>query len=344
MCPVSIGQAGKLGKRDLWRWDTLGRGWIKLDRPRPGMTLLLRAKDGGYDPDLGFVADSRGKPVQPLPPLTTAPDESYKSDWRSAQTRPIELADHLTNAAHAAQALCDRLAETNPAVVRAARWHDRGKAHPIFQATMTACPDMPQGDGRLWAKSNGKGARHKRSYFRHELASALAWLAGHEGEPDANLIAYLIAAHHGKVRLSLRAMPDEQEPPNGKRYARGIWEDDQLPALTFDGEQSPETTLRLALMELGEGEQGPSWTARTQALLAEHGPFRLAWLEALVSIADWRASADEQNSTPDNPIATETDQHELATSDSTLAGPAGDGEAPYPLAADSAQRRPEHGL
>jgi CRISPR-associated endonuclease/helicase Cas3 len=106
----------------------------------------------------------------------------------------------------------------------------------------------------------------------------------------------LIAAHHGKVRLSLRAMPDEQEPPDGRRYARGIWEDDRLPALDFDGEQIPETTLRLALMELGEGAQGPSWTARTQALLAEYGPFRLAWLEALVRIADWRATRQEQTS------------------------------------------------
>ena len=157
-------------------------------------------------------------------------------------------------------------------------------------------------------------------------------------------IAYLIAAHHGKVRLSLRAMPDEKEAPNGKRYARGVWEDDQLPALAFDGEQSPQTTLRLNLMELGEGPQGPSWTARTQALLAEHGPFRLAWLEALVRIADWRATGQEQLDPSNNPIATETDQHDLATSNSTLARPAGDGEAPHPLAADSAERGPEHGL
>jgi CRISPR-associated endonuclease/helicase Cas3 len=71
-------------------------------------------------------------------------------------------------------------------------------------------------------------------------------------------------------------MPDEQEAPNGKRFARGVWEGDQLPALTFDGEQSPETTMRLALMELKDGEKGPSWTTRTQSLLTEHGPFRFA--------------------------------------------------------------------
>ena len=347
LCPISIGQASKLAKRETWRWDSLNRdpdhGWIRLDGPpRPGMTLLLRAKDGGYDPDLGFVADSR-KRVEPLPAPPT-PDETYREDWRSNRPQPIELPDHLANVARAAQVLCDRLTEASPAVVRAARWHDVGKAHAIFQTTMTACADMPAGDGRLWAKSCCKCARHQRPYFRHELASALAWLEAHDGEPDADLVAYLIAAHHGKVRLSLRALPDEQEAPHGKRYARGVWEDDQLPALSFDGEQSPQTTLRLHLMELGEGPQGPSWTARTQALLAKHGPFRLAWLEALVRIADWRATAQEQADLTNNPPAPETDQHDLAASNSTLARPAGGGEAPHPLGADSAQRSPEHGL
>jgi CRISPR-associated endonuclease/helicase Cas3 len=47
-------------------------------------------------------------------------------------------------------------------------------------------------------------------------------------------------------------------------------------------------------MELGEGEQGPSWTERSLKLLDEHGPFCLAWLETLVRLADWRASAAEQ--------------------------------------------------
>ncbi len=118
--------------------------------------------------------------------------------------------------------------------------------------------------------------RHERRYFRHELASILGWLTQYDGQPDADLIAYLIAAHHGKVRMSLRAMPTEEADPGIKRYARGVWEDDVLPALDFDGEHSDETMLKLALMELGKGEQGPSWTARTLALLDAYGPFQLA--------------------------------------------------------------------
>jgi CRISPR-associated endonuclease/helicase Cas3 len=129
------------------------------------------------------------------------------------------------------------------------------------------------------------------------LASALAWLAtkNHAAGETTNLIAYLIAAHHGKVRMSLRALPDESEPPDGRLFARGVWDSDRLPAFTFaDGEQLPETALALDLMQLGERAQGPSWTTRTRRLLNGLGPFKLAWYEALVRIADWRASRKEQ--------------------------------------------------
>jgi CRISPR-associated endonuclease/helicase Cas3 len=53
-----------------------------------------------------------------------------------------------------------------------------------------------------------------------------------------------------------------------------------------------ETELDLECMELGESESGrPSWLATTLDLLDQWGPFRLALLETLIRIADWRASA-----------------------------------------------------
>src|SRR5690606_38265819 len=173
-------------------------------------------------------------------------------------------------------------------------WHDLGKLHPVFQSSMYRCRP-PVDPARPLAKSDCGGAmRHGRRFFRHELASMLAWLAQHDGEPNADLIAYLILAHHGKVRMSLRAMPNEQADASVKRYARGIYEGDSLPALQFDNEYSAATTLRLALMEIGLGEQGPSWSERALRLLEHFGPFQLAWLETLVRLADWRASAAEQ--------------------------------------------------
>jgi CRISPR-associated endonuclease/helicase Cas3 len=43
-------------------------------------------------------------------------------------------------------------------------------------------------------------------------------------------------------------------------------------------------------MKLGRRADQPSWTERSLGLLDEHGPFRLAYLEALVRIADWRGT------------------------------------------------------
>ena len=297
LCPVSMGQISAFFKRSrgtaLWYWDTLDGRWAGLDRtPRPGMTLLLRAADGGYAPDLGFDARIKKPPVDALPSDDPSAETAYKDDWRSRQAQPVLLADHLEHVATDAAKLCDAVGETahKEVVVRAARWHDLGKIHEVFDATMHACDAAPAG----WLAKSPCHARHSRPYFRHELASMLAWLEQHDREPDADLIAYLIAAHHGKVRMSLRAMPGETAQNPADRFARGVWEGDVLPALDFAGEHSAKTTLRLALMEIGEGEQGPSWTERTLSLLENHGPFRLAWLETLVRIADWRASAAEQ--------------------------------------------------
>lgn len=302
LCPASLSQANAFRKRKdvvLWRWDSLDDRWIKLDRdPRPGMQLLARASDAGYDNAVGFDAGITKPPVEPANTESSSLESDYTGDRRSHQNKPIALAAHLGNVANHAARLCDALEESTDKsqIVRAGRWHDLGKAHEVFDATMHTCDKAPAG---FLAKSPCNG-RHSRPYFRHELASMLGWLAQHDGEPDADLIAYLILAHHGKVRMSLRAMPDEYDKypkdrkPTAKRFARGIWEGDTLPALDFDGERSAETTLRLALMEIGEGEQGPSWTERALRLLERHGPFQLAWLETLVRLADWRASAAEQ--------------------------------------------------
>lgn len=303
LCPVSLGQILTFAKRKdvtLWRWDALDGQWVKLPRdrsPRPGMVLLVCCSDGGYDTTIGFDASIR-EAVTPLP--LTGSDETdeprFEDDQLSQQRRSILLAEHLSHVADHAAQLCSAVDESiyRDAVIRAGRWHDLGKLHEVFQRSMYRCRASADA-ARPLAKSDCAGPmRHDRKFFRHELASMLSWLAQHDGEPAADLIAYLIVAHHGKVRMSLRAMPTEQGRDDVKRFARGIYEGDVLPALDFDGEHSAETTLKLALMEIGLGEQGPSWSERALRLLNELGPFRLAWLETLVILADWRASAAEQ--------------------------------------------------
>lgn len=309
LCPISIGQAKGLRKRDrrAWLWDGLGEAWVRLDRdPRPGMTLLLNAADGGYDATIGFDAELKRPAVAVIATERPESVEAFGSDPLTQIGCWVSLPQHLADAASFANRLCELLsveASLATPIVRASRWHDLGKAHEAFQCALRQV-SAPPDDLTHWAKSDRRGrlvyrmcrgaGGPRRPFFRHELASMLCWLAQHDGEADADLIAYLIAAHHGKVRMSLRAMPSEQASDHVRRFARGVWEGDVLPAVEFDGERSNEVTLRLGLMELGEGEQGPSWTSRTLKLLDDYGPFKLAWLETLVRLADWRASAAEQ--------------------------------------------------
>ncbi|MDE0460285.1 MAG: CRISPR-associated endonuclease Cas3'' [Chromatiales bacterium] len=296
-------------------------GWTRLAQdPWPGLTLLADVTAGGYCETSGFTGNPKHIPspiVDDSGPFdgSTEPThtrhaeaggetEAHDEDPRSEIGVPVLLSAHLKHVEGEAEALCNALevdTDIRAAVIRAARWHDVGKVHDVFQDTM--CRGL--GDGEAvpeapLAKTVKPNLRHRRAYFRHELASALALLAQEHWSRDADLTAYLVAAHHGKVRMNLRALPREPAPTDtdraGARFARGIWEGDELqPVDLGGGERWPGGGLTLSLMELGWDETtGESWTERTHDLLTRFGPFRLAWMETLVRLADWRASAKER--------------------------------------------------
>lgn len=309
ICAVPIGQAKKwLDKKEkkdrAFSWDWVDKRWRRLDTLFPGALVLVDANLGGYDPERGFDAGSK-TPVHPVAPNQNEKDapDGLGDDPDTVKDRPVALPNHLRHVRDEARRLCKSLdipsAEAE-AIVTAALWHDIGKAHDVFKARCGLSEDAaplaksPDYNWRLKDERN-------REYFRHELASALAWLArGPKGETH-DLVAYLIAAHHGKVRMGLRAVPGERGPEDraNARFARGVWDGDVLPALSVNGFGIPETKLRLDVMELGGGRTERSWAARTHDLLDRYGPFRLAFLEALVRIADWRASEAEQTDTGD---------------------------------------------
>ena len=299
LCRVSIGDAAKFfSKKDklrVWRWNPLDEKWEPGGNPRPGAIYLVDVASGGYQDDQGWTGDPKDKPT-PHPPASDTDKESYRKDpdtfCHSWQT--LDKHTNLVVAATDALAASFALDAHSKAMLHTvALWHDVGKAHDEFQA-MLRNGDASR-EGTLWAKSADKDGRCSRRGFRHELASALAWLlAGPPDAPDRDLVAYLIAAHHGKVRLSIRSLPNESAPSGEDRlFARGVWHGDKLPPVPLGEITTPAVTLDLSFMKMGEGEHGPSWLARTVALRDRLGPFRLTYLETILRAADARASREQ---------------------------------------------------
>ncbi len=116
------------------------------------------------------------------------------------------------------------------------------------------------------------------------------------GEEDFNMVAYLVSAHHGKLRAAWNPCPADQQNQVEKPRLRGIEDGDILPALRIcdtsgDPCKLPELVVDLSLSTLGlSARTGPSWRERVDSLIDRYGPFHLAWLEALLRAADQRAS------------------------------------------------------
>lgn len=313
----------------IWLWNVLDGEWqlLRLERLAPGQVYLINATLGGYSVSLGWTGD---KSKDPFPLLSIADqaarstprdgqdtdDESQRREAEPKQAPWQSIETHTAHVLDATRELIAALPASAPwadALTTAARWHDVGKAHASFQAFITHGRTVPpEHQASFIAKSPWQaGSRHSRPHFRHELASALAWLqAGNATEPAfANLVAYLIATHHGKIRLSLRAMPGEHAPEpsadstadTSPLYARGVWNGEHLPTyatktLRIEGvPAAPHTfplTLDLTCMQMGDQAGAPSWTSRMLALRDSDklGLFRLAWLETLLRAADAEGS------------------------------------------------------
>ncbi|HEX4130383.1 MAG TPA: CRISPR-associated helicase Cas3' [Pirellulales bacterium] len=118
-----------------------------------------------------------------------------------------------------------------------------------------------------------------------------------------DLLVYLIAAHHGKVRVALHAGPKDQEyrAAEGNSHGlpiRGVCQGDRLPAVMIArGEPAaPEVSLTLEPATMGlSPSTGASWRERCLGLLERFGPAGLAYLESLLRAADVRASRLKTN-------------------------------------------------
>lgn len=200
-------------------------------------------------------------------PLSTRIQGSYnrygKSTW-------VTLAQHSCDAKDFADAIAKQLSHLNEPwqlLIDCSQWHDYGKAHKQFQAATDQTKE-------LMAKAP-KMSHYQRPGFRHELASAIgALIQGKDFE-----FAYLVAAHHGKCRIQIKNFHFAPDTIG----LRAICDGDRLPACHLGyGVKLPEIKLELIDPE--------DWKNAALALMEDHGVFRLAYLETVVRIADWRAS------------------------------------------------------
>src|SRR5579885_1980037 len=337
LCRVPIGEFRKLledtERRKLaYRWDYLNDEWVRAETSRvyPGQIYLLNVSAGGYASDRGWSLDIRTQ-VLLVSSDAAEKEEAYHDDGLS-QSHWQSIAQHTDKVCTELDSILSEVSleqcERN-AIRIAARWHDWGKAHRVFQdaiddgqvfernrRNIQRCERPAEWEGnRFVAKAPGKKwkdgkvadrgfwRKYERKHFRHELASALAVLQRPHpdlsilGDDDLNLVAFLVAAHHGKVRLSIRSLPEERAAPHGRRFARGVWDGDELPATDLGGGVTASSVkLSLEPMEVGLCQQAPfegqpSWVERMLRLRVELGPLRVAYLETLLRAADMRASA-----------------------------------------------------
>ena len=189
----------------------------------------------------------------------------------------------------------------------AARLHDFGKADERFQAMLVraARTDVWMMAGRgsaLLAKSAGfpptrserRAARRRAGLpegFRHEMLSVqfAEQYAGLPTNPvERSLVLHLIATHHGYGRPFAPVAQDDHPP------------DVEVDGMRIGGHQR----LSAPLHRLNSGVAERFW------ILTRHfGWWGLAFVESLLRLADWQASADEEAGVY---AASEAGQHEEA--------------------------------
>lgn len=297
VCPVPISERRNIASLRPWRWSYTRRRWDRVtsaDDLVPGDLLLLPTSAGGYSAEVGWTGRKQDRVVAVRLPETVQEGDSDTGDAESLEPgRWITLDDHTRDVIEELDLILARL-ELEPEWAEAlrigARVHDVGKAHPEFQARLRRWADEERND-EVYAKAPERKRWRPRFAFRHELVSALLLLERGGRNRDLNLPAYLVVAHHGKFRLTPRLLLDDQRPD--RLVCLGVAEGDEFRHITVAGEEFGPTKLDLSLLRMGDLEQ-ETWIERALDLLDTLGPFRLAYLEALLRAADQRASAREK--------------------------------------------------
>ena len=178
--------------------------------------------------------------------------------WLGGSTQTLE--EHGRRVAAAVRRIGEALGLPRPlvdALVLAGEWHDAGKSRRVWRLAAGVPPGAPP----LAKSRKGRLRPGWLGGYRHEFGSvADAERALREDTPYRDLTLHLIAAHHGWARPGFPRA--EQWDP-----------------------ESPADANRALAERIAD---------RYARLSAEHGPWRLAWLESLLKSADaWVSSGGD---------------------------------------------------
>lgn len=248
------------------------------------------------------------KVLQPDDSLEDGVEVTTDGDDSFCARRAISLAEHCQNVEKLAREFATRcgLGEGLTEHIALAAWlHDIGKADRRFQLMLRGGSEIEYfKDRTLWAKSAmAPGARAARKLARersgypsggyfHAIQS-VAMLDGKEAvladrlkncnamkEPDLDLVLHLIASHHGECRPFAPVVVDNAPIK-----------------ITLAGHSSTvygkidflDVPANPAMHRLDSPLADRFW-----ALVAKYGWQELCWLEAILRLADHRASEEEQ--------------------------------------------------
>lgn len=316
LCGVPIAELGQWLRKgnSAWFLDHLARDrdqpWARCTARdlRDGIEVVLDASKGGYDSETGWNPRSTEPAAVVTPPDSASvsaglsPDEdvAVADEPASLADAWYPLAEHLIDVERECTTLLKAFgavgltAEMQRAAIVAGRLHDIGKASEVWQqaALATASDDERadlQSDGPFAKTGNRRPLRFDPPCFRHELASALALMGegasalGDHRETD--LVIYLVASHHGRIRLSIRRPPEELGTDDRAVTTLGIAPGSELPEVDLGDGTIPATQLTIPT-----GHDRYERRALPLRDRPDIGPFRLAFLEMVVRCADWRAS------------------------------------------------------
>lgn len=308
VCSVPIGDMKKEG---AYTYDHVEGLWkeTKTRDLHPGQTALLHSDYGCYTEDMGWDMTSNKSVTEMI--HGDGRDDAVARDPQSKSSKLLTLSEHTINVVNELKAMHDKISygeekddkKTKNIMRKAAILHDLGKAHDVFQ---NAIPNRDK--SKIWGKSGASMKTYSIRNFRHEAVSAMAILkmAGKKTDLANSLLAYVVASHHGKVRMSMRN--SSGRVLNGTiEYIAGIPTNASINVSNFLAREDTDKHLKMDdwsvktfnisadIARVGETVNGvSSWLQMTTALLREHGPFKLAYLESVLRAADSRASAKEK--------------------------------------------------